>query len=296
MKPQANFTLRAGDPAGVEVMRVSDALLQNAVRRIEHPSRNREEDIHSVRTAIKRVRAILRLLRPAIGDPTFRRENTRLKETARLLASMRDAAVGLQTLRGLASTASRERKRSDVSIVHARFAKQVALPAAIVRERVLRATVRALENHRRRLRRLGISTDDWQAIELGLEKVYRACKRRMKRAFSGGSDDSFHRWRIRLKNLYYELQFLTPLWPKRMHSLIAGLKKAEELMGDDHDLTVLKADLRKTPSHFGDGRVVKRVLSHLKERSRKLRRACQPLAEMILKEKPRDFVREFDWH
>jgi len=290
----STISLRAGEPGGAEVIRVSDALLQYAIRRIEHPSRDREEDIHAVRTAIKRVRAILRLIRPAIGDTAFRQENRRLQKTARLLGSMRDAAIGLQTLRGLAMTAGQGKNRIDVCIVHDLFAKHAAMPQMVVEAKTLRATLQALQAHRRRLRKLRIVAVDWEAIEKGIGKVCRACRRRMKRAQAGGDDDSFHRWRIRLKNLYYELQFLMPLLRKRMRSQVARLRKVQELIGDDHDIAVLKAVLQSTPERFGGGPAVKRVVRRLEERSRRLRRASQPLAKKILKEQPRRFLREIE--
>ena len=291
MGKDSNFSLRPGEPSGAGVIRVLDVLFQNAIGRLEHSGSADEEDIHAVRTTVKRVRAILRLVQHTIGNATFRKENQRLQQTAQLLAPMRDAAIGLHTLRGLASTARRKQKRKDVSIVHDRFAKHVPSPHAVPQEGVMRATVRALEAHRRRLWKLRIISADWCAMGMGLEKVYGACRRRMKRAFSEGDDDSFHRWRIRLKNLYYELQFLNPICSRRLRLMTARLKKLETMIGDDHDIAVLKASLQKTPEHFGGGPVVERVLRQLKERSQKLRRAMRPLAATVLDEEPDRFAR-----
>src|ERR1700733_5543943 len=93
----SSLSIGASEPACAGVVRVLDALFQHAISRLAHSSRDRAEDIHTARTTIKRIRAILRLIRPAIGAATFRKENQRLQETARLLAPMRDAAIGLQT-------------------------------------------------------------------------------------------------------------------------------------------------------------------------------------------------------
>jgi CHAD domain-containing protein len=118
----------------------------------------------------------------------------------------------------------------------------------------------------------------------------------MKRAFARGEDDSFHRWRIRVKNLYYELQFLLPVWPKRLRPMTAQLKKVQEQIGDDHDLTVLKEVLQKAPRRFGGVAAIEPVLRRLQKSSRKLRRAGQPLAAEIFAEKPRHFSRQLDRH
>ncbi len=296
MKKNTDLHLRADEPVSAGIRRFCDTLLQDAIRHIEHPSRDREEDIHAVRTDIKQVRAILRLIQPVIGDRIFRRENRRLRKTAQLLAPMRDAAIGLQTIRRLAKKTEGAQKRSDLSTVETHFARRLESVRVASQEKVMCAAVRALEADRQHLHRLRFAADDWSAIEPGLEKVYRACRRRMRRAFAQGEDDSFHRWRIRVKNLYYELQFLLPVWPERLGPMVARLKKVQEQIGDDHDLTVLKAALQKAPHHFGGALTIKSVLRQLKKRSRKLRRTCRPVAEKLLQEKPRRFVLRFQRH
>jgi CHAD domain-containing protein len=45
----------------------------------------------------------------------------------------------------------------------------------------------------------------------------------MRDAIALGEDSAFHRWRIRAKNLYYELEFLESVWPKRLHRLVSRL-------------------------------------------------------------------------
>lgn len=296
MEKEADISLRPREPVGVSVMRVCDALLQSAIHRVKHPGRNSEEDIHAIRTIIKRVRANLRLLRPIIGNAAFQRENTHLKEAAQLFASMREATVGAQTLQGLAATARRGKKRNDATLVHARYSRQIAHTHATASGEIMGRMIQALEATRQRLRKLPITTDDRQAIEAGLKAVYRACRRRMRRAFADGDDTSFHCWRIRVKNLYYELQFLRPVWPKRLKPMIARLKTLQELIGNDHDLAVLKTALQETPKRFGGGPVVKRVVRRLNKRSRRIRRSCRPLAGKIFEQKPRRFVQSLEAH
>src|SRR5258708_24061903 len=75
--------------------RIVDELSNSAIARIKEPSTNREED---VRLAIKRLRAILRLVRPLVSKTFFRRENARLRSAARRLARLRDLAVPRRTL------------------------------------------------------------------------------------------------------------------------------------------------------------------------------------------------------
>ena len=45
----------------------------------------------------------------------------------------------------------------------------------------------------------------------------------MGSALRHGDDEAFHKWRIRVKNLYYELQTLHHVWPERLDKMVAGL-------------------------------------------------------------------------
>src|SRR3954471_12662774 len=53
----------------------------------------RDETVHEVRKSLKRLRALLRLLRHALGPDEYRRENRALRDTARPLGEVRDAKV-----------------------------------------------------------------------------------------------------------------------------------------------------------------------------------------------------------
>jgi hypothetical protein len=78
--------------------RIVDELITSAIACIRQPSTDREEDLHQVRLVIKKLRAILRLLRPLVSKTFFKRENARLRTAARRLARLRDLAVARRTL------------------------------------------------------------------------------------------------------------------------------------------------------------------------------------------------------
>jgi CHAD domain-containing protein len=126
--------------------------------------------------------------------------------------------------------------------------------------------------------------------------VYGQGRKRMRAAFVDGGDTAFHKWRIRVKNLYYALQLLEPVWPKRLGKMIARLRKLQEKIGDDHDLTMVKALLEKTPEAFGGAQNVARLIDRLNKRSKKLRRPSKPLGKEIFPEKPRRFTRKLGRH
>src|SRR5690348_16444807 len=61
----------------------------------------REPNIHGARKQLKRARATLRLMRPAIENDQYRRENTVARDAARPLSMARDNEVMSEALDGL---------------------------------------------------------------------------------------------------------------------------------------------------------------------------------------------------
>ena len=281
-----DISLHAEEPLCAGLLRVVDSLIQYAVGRIERPTNDRAEDVHLVRTSIKQLRAILRLVRPAIGRAFFERENAHLRKAAGRLAFARDTDVARQTLAELSDEVGR-----DILMTTARgFEKQATPPADL--DQTMSDVARDLEQIGRSIARLRLPGDDWQVIEPGLVAVYRRGRKRMNSAFAAGNDEAFHEWRIFVKHLYYELQFLESVSPKQLGKMIARLKKLQGLIGADHDVAVLKSQLQKTPDRFGGAETVARVIDCLATKSRKLRRASEPLGTAIFCKKPRRFARK----
>jgi hypothetical protein len=149
-------------------------LVKNAVERIRNPTSDGVEDLHFVRVTIKRLRAILRLIRPAIKKRTFERENARLRTAARRLSSARDADVARQTLATLPFAKQSEMDSAAVALAGSR--KNGASEADM--SKTMKVTALDLDQTRRNLHRLRISRHEWKAIEPGVRKVYRQCRKR----------------------------------------------------------------------------------------------------------------------
>ena len=112
------------------MLRTIDILI-NSISAHSEQSRNDERAIHRIRTTIKQLRALLRLIRPAVETVFFDRENERLRSAARLLSFARDSEVARDTLKTL-----------PVSDQSAREAVNTALPG--LEERVERAKAHEL--------------------------------------------------------------------------------------------------------------------------------------------------------
>jgi CHAD domain-containing protein len=283
---QSRETLRNG------LLRVVDELIDSLTNSQAHVSQNGEEDIHRVRTTIKRLRALLRLIRPAIDPAFFNRENARLRTAAALLSFARDAEVARGTLKTL--PVSDEIDREAVKSVLSGLETRVE-PAADFQGTIAEVN-RHLEQTRLNFHRVKLRGSDREVLEAGIRAVYRQGRRRMKAAIKQGQDNAFHRWRIRAKNLYYELQFLESVSAKRVGQIVSRLSELEDQIGHDHDAAVLRAWLKKQPETFGGDETVHRVVTCLDSQTRELRQKVVPLGRKIWRLNPRRFAQKIVRH
>jgi CHAD domain-containing protein len=285
---KADVCLRTNEPLGAGVLRVAENLIDSITDSGEHPEQEEGEHVHHVRTTIKRLRALLRLIRPVVGETFFNRENARLRNAGRRLAVARDAEVARETLKNLPVSGDPEKQAVAAALagLETKSGTRTDIGEALGEIR------KDLEQTKRNLQQLQLVNGEWEVVEPGLQDVYRQSRKRMDRALQEGGDEAFHKWRIRAKNLLYELELLEPVWPKQMDKMTSRLSKLQDKIGCDHDIAVLKGLLRKTPERFGGTESIERLIRSLDGKSRKLRHAAEPLGEKIFAKKPRRFVRK----
>ena len=285
-----DISLRADEFVAAGFARIARELIAHATDRIQRPTADRGEDVHVVRTIIKRLRGILRLLAPAISPTFLERENAHLRKAARRLAFSRDTAIARQTLTTLVKSRGNKRRRKAVAAAQAVLDKLVGPDVRI--EEAMHEVVQDLAQTGRRIQRLRIAGTGWGVLGPGVQAVYRQGRNRMNVAFTKSDEASFHRWRIRVKHLYYALQLLEPVWPKRLGKMIARLHRLQAILGDDHDLATVKTLFRKASDGFADADAARQIVDCLDRKSRKLKRASRPLGKAIFRESPRRFAHE----
>ena len=213
--------------------------------------------VHETRKALKRLRALLRLLEHQLGSDEYARDSDALRNIAQRLSSARDADVMLATLDGLIARHPRKlRRRPGVRQLRKRLlAEQKRVERATLGDPATRTAVLA-ELHCVRARVAAWQLADRPGLALvhrDLTSLYKQGQQRHLRVLRGKGDQTaaLHQWRKRVKDLRYAAEILqrrnAPKRSRTQERLREIARRADalgELLGEDHDLAVLAQHLR----------------------------------------------------
>ncbi len=291
------FELRSDKTVAKNILRLARQRLENAVEAlIEPPADKATAAVHAARKEFKRLRALLRLARPALGRKRFDKENAVFRDAGRALAAVRDAQALVAAFDKLiepaevherVSAEAAAQMRNELARDLATAEQETALPAR------LPAVLGELEAARKRVKNdWPLHGDDWRLVGDGLRAVYREGRRALERVQAQPGDDArWHELRKRVKDLGYAVRVLRPLWPHALKGLGRDLDALADALGDDHDLVVLRARLlddakqsAMTPAESG------RFADVIDARRAELHAEARTLAQRIYEEKPREFA------
>lgn len=91
------FQFKLNEPVEKGFRRIGLEQIERAERQLS-ASESLEVATHETRKSLKRIRALLRLAQPGLGDAVYGAENARFREIAALLAPARDSDVLVQTV------------------------------------------------------------------------------------------------------------------------------------------------------------------------------------------------------
>ena len=256
-----------------------------------------EKTVHETRKALKRLRALVRLLRAELGERQYQREHAILRDAARRLAGARDAEVMVGTLDALLRRHPRElgRRRQLLELRKLLVADRAAAEQATLGDRATRGEVlRELGGLRERARRWDLPERPSIAlVERDLRRIYRDGRERKRLLARGKSGSSgaraMHAWRKRVKDLRYAAEILG------QRSLARRADRLAELLGEEHDLVVLTGLLPpagRAPFKGKRGkRARKALLTRIARRRRRLRKRALREGERLYGRAPKKFVR-----
>jgi len=302
-KRERRFTQLPGEPLPQALRRIALGQLDLAIESLGGDQRAEgsggagvpdAKAIHETRKALKRLRALVGLLREDLGERQYRREHKILRDAARRLAGARDAEVMVGTLDALLERHPRKlgRSRSLIELRKLLVTERGAAARGALGDQDTRGEVMCeLSGLRERAQRWDLPERPGIAVvESDLERLYRQGRERMRRVARGkGGARAAHEWRKRVKDLRYAAEILG------LHPIARRADRLGEILGKEHDLVVLAGLLPpagRAPFKGKRGkRARKALLKRIARRRRHLRRRALREGERLYGHRPKKFLR-----
>jgi CHAD domain-containing protein len=284
IRPEADFT--------DEFRSAAEEQLTRAITVLEERPEGAHEAIHAFRKSIKRLRSLYRLVSREV--PEFQKqENARLRDTARSLSAIRDAAAIVDTARYLQDNARNPEEAEAlgriVSILEARRDWMSEAESGLEQRlhdaaHALREAIAALDDvvfdksHRKNARMLARS---WRRTAASAREALDACH-------EDAAAQDFHELRKRTYDyrLYHAL--LRDLWPSAMKAKRDFAKELVERLGHINDLAVLSDLVEAEPQLFTRNDDLAHLLDAIIFRQQEDRREALLNAETLYGDDPDD--------
>ena len=280
-----------GDSFGDGLAAAARSIIADARRAVTNPEFTDAEAVHEVRKALKRWRALLRLLALPLGDQADQMR-VEARELMRALSGARDAQSSLDALADLrkevtktetsfspTSMATIQQRLTDIK----QAVEQTSFTAGM-RDRLLRY----LDYATLSLERWPIKAIDFDTVADGLISTYRRARQLLPDNWAEADAEHLHDLRRRVVEHRHQMDLMEPLWPRLGQVWAEEAQRLRNRLGACQDLAVF-AGLTAPHQPLAPWRsrltpvIEARRLLHLKTAAR--------LAGRLFAEKPKAFRR-----
>jgi CHAD domain-containing protein len=289
------YRLQKGEDVPDDIRRIATGRADSA---IDHLRKDVEDDfataVHEARKDLKKLRSVFRLVRNPLGEEVYRAENDRYRDAAQLLSGARDAEVKLETLAGLEERFDgRLPKPGLAPLVNGLEGEREALsnPASLNDgdDSSVADAANRIEEGRDAIASCELDGEGFELIAGGLKRSYGRGRNRFEDTEDDPSAENVHEWRKRVKDLWYHLRIVQDARPKKLKKIRDRAHDLSDLLGDHHDLAVLREDaerraglLRREP--------LDRLDELIDQRQAELLDDALSLGKELYSEKPKKFV------
>ena len=291
------YEIRAQHAIPEELLRIWKADLHFAVKELSR-TRQVESGIHQARKALKRTRALVRLVRDPLGYEQYKAANICYRDASRKVSELRDLAATQDTLNKILKRYPRKSVSVGVSAASREIAgwQKAARDHMRGQDELRKTAVAELTTGLANLPTWHNPQDDFSWIASSLERVYERGQNALALSLANPDPHVLHDWRKRVKYLWHQLQLLHLCWPEMMNPHTEELHRLSDLLGDDHDLAVIEEFILS--NKLMQGRVVgKTALLHaIREYRESLVLLYFPLGKKLYQADPEVFTNQISFY
>ena len=281
------YRLQRSESVKAGIRRIAREQIEKALGELHDDALDRHAAVHQVRKRCKKLRGVVRLVRPVIGK-TYKQENARFRDAAGRLATMRDTEALIEAYDKLMDRFEGQVERRAFASVRRALTmrQQQILDEEVDLEERIAAFEAEMQDALDHLESWKFKAGGFKAVAGGLEKTYRRGRKAMAAAYEEPTSERFHEWRKRVKYHWYHTRLLQPVWEPLMGKRRKALSELSDLLGDDHDLAVFRDTVTTEPRGFGSERDVQVFLGLIDRRRAELQAQARPLGERLYAEPP----------
>ncbi|MGC1479062.1 MAG: CHAD domain-containing protein [Chthoniobacterales bacterium] len=282
------FRFRLDHPAESELRRIAREQLARAIDELDNlpPAKA----VHQARKRCKKLRGLIRLARPGMED-TYREENAYFRDAASGLSTLRDATVLIETYDKLLDHFADDIDRQPFGIIRRRLTERHQSLAEQHSDDRITDFRNALEASLLRVDFWTLSRPAVRVLLSGEQLTFRRARRARSDAYESNDAEAFHDWRKRVKYHGFHVRLLRDLWPSVLKQRARELQTLGDILGDDHDLAVLRSTLIADPERFGAPDDLALFLALASRRQNQLRRAARSPGKRLFAERRKTHTR-----
>ena len=231
---------KSGSVAG-KVRRIAASEIAQARDALSHPASNGDAiaSVHKARRHLKKMRGLLRLARPGLGRKQFQRENIFFRDVSREIRAARDGVALIEALDDL----SHRSFNGQTPAIVKRLRRLLVLDArklarTLKSDGTLARTSEHLAEKRAEVKKWKLKDFTPKDARHAWCKAREAGTRAFETAQREPTDENFHEWRKKAKNLLCETLLLRNRYPA-LEETRHATEKLTHLLGEDHDLSLL---------------------------------------------------------
>jgi len=226
-----------------QVRKIARDQVEGAIDLIEAGS-DFDKTVHELRRRCKKVRGLLRLVRP--NFKAFDAENAQFRDAADSLSATRDAAVMVETyVEALDAPWATPIASADKSRLRRILSKNAADVAAQQDGTQLLANFAGSMNDAlQRIKDWSFKDDGFCLLAPGFRDTYARLRKGMEKAKKSGEAEDFHDWRKDAKYHWFHVSLFKACAPDVLGGRREHLDRLGELLGDHHNLFVLVETLK----------------------------------------------------
>lgn len=289
------YQLKRKESVEQGVQRIAREQLGKAIQELQDDELDRHETVHQVRKRFKKIRGLIRLVRPGF-DGQYSELNRWYRDAGRRLTRVRDAESMLEALRRLRSRFDEPLAATAFANVEARLkeCRRKIANESIDLDEVLVELCEELQVARHVAGEWALSGDDRAVVSGGFTKTYRRGFRARAEADGKRNDELLHEWRKRMKYHWYHSRLLRNVWKPVVKARTDELDELSDLLGDDHDLAVFTRVIKDDPKSFGPDQTVELLMGVIGSRRKQLQKAAFRLGDRLCAEKPKALRKRFE--